>query len=292
MHVEPVTTQNVARFREYYLGHAAEHDTSDLPEGKFSPGPDNPSWLLLEDGVVIGAASVMRMGFEQIKRARFRILHCTEPNEEWYRMLVEVVRQALPSDHTAFAFIPEHQTLTRQVWESLGFQVERYAWIMERDTQDVTPANFPDGYVIETITKADAEVYAEILNKSFVKELGRFEKTKEDILRRLTDHEHPVQLHLLKHQGTAVGVLATSEEADDGKSLLVIETLGLLPDYQGRRLGRQLLRAGCQRSRERPFDKIVLSVQAQNERAAELYLEEGFRKSGTMVCYALRLGEP
>ncbi len=55
-----------------------------------------------------------------------------------------------------------------------------------------------------------------------------------------------------------------------------IAVVGLLPEWRGRGLGRQLLRWGVGYLRAAGFGEIELSVEARNARALELYRQEGF----------------
>ncbi len=55
-----------------------------------------------------------------------------------------------------------------------------------------------------------------------------------------------------------------------------IALVGLLPEWRGRGLGRQLVRWGVGHLRGRGIAEIELSVEARNARALELYRSEGF----------------
>jgi mycothiol synthase len=65
-------------------------------------------------------------------------------------------------------------------------------------------------------------------------------------------------------------------EEDDTRPVGEIRLLGVLPEWRGRGLGRELLRWGVARLRTAGAGRIQLSVEAQNERALGLYHRAGF----------------
>jgi ribosomal protein S18 acetylase RimI-like enzyme len=64
--------------------------------------------------------------------------------------------------------------------------------------------------------------------------------------------------------------------------------LGVLPHFEGRGLGRQLLESAEDRARAAGLRKITLTVDADNDRALGLYKRAGFSVSGTVALEALR----
>jgi mycothiol synthase len=73
-----------------------------------------------------------------------------------------------------------------------------------------------------------------------------------------------------------VGLCRTLELPGDEGRRGEIGIVGLLPDWRGRGLGRQLLRWGVAHLRSAGFGEIELSVEARNAPALELYRSEGF----------------
>ena len=65
-------------------------------------------------------------------------------------------------------------------------------------------------------------------------------------------------------------------ETESGEQHGVIAHLGVLPDYRGRGLARQLLRWGIRSFIEMGIDEIELEVVTVNDRALPLYTSEGF----------------
>jgi mycothiol synthase len=74
-----------------------------------------------------------------------------------------------------------------------------------------------------------------------------------------------------------IGFCRTLElPGDEGRRRGEIGIIGLIPEWRGRGLGRQLLRWGVRHLRSLGLDEVELSVEARNERALELYRQEGF----------------
>jgi mycothiol synthase len=74
-----------------------------------------------------------------------------------------------------------------------------------------------------------------------------------------------------------VGLCRTLElPGDHGRRRGEVAIVGLLPEWRGRGLGRQLLRWGVGYLRSAGFGEIELSVEARNAHALELYRQEGF----------------
>lgn len=79
------------------------------------------------------------------------------------------------------------------------------------------------------------------------------------------------------HPDRFIGLCRTVElPSDDGTRRGEVMAVGLLPEWRGRSLGRQLLRWGVRHLRASGIGDVELSVEARNERALELYRREGF----------------
>lgn len=80
--------------------------------------------------------------------------------------------------------------------------------------------------------------------------------------------------------GQLVGFIAGDPRPSDG--LAWISTVGVLPEYQRRGIGRQLLLACEERL---PQERIRLCVRASNEGAINLYRNEGYLAIDTWSAY-------
>lgn len=92
-------------------------------------------------------------------------------------------------------------------------------------------------------------------------------------------------LMILYHKGRAVGVVRGSKEEYEDLPIMNIGPLAIIPEYQGKGLGRRLLRASLNFAKEQSYDRTVLCVNAENERAKSLYIQEGFEQIEAVVCY-------
>jgi mycothiol synthase len=75
--------------------------------------------------------------------------------------------------------------------------------------------------------------------------------------------------------GFARAVLGPEESGPSGRAGEV-RAIGVMPDWRGRGLGRELLRWGVARLRSQGVALVHLTVEAQNERALGLYERTGF----------------
>jgi ribosomal protein S18 acetylase RimI-like enzyme len=57
--------------------------------------------------------------------------------------------------------------------------------------------------------------------------------------------------------------------------------IAVLPEYEGRGLGRRMLQRAEDRARAGGFRRITLTVDAQNDRAKEIYRRAGWEITGT-----------
>ena len=70
-----------------------------------------------------------------------------------------------------------------------------------------------------------------------------------------------------------------------------IGPIAVLPAHQGKGLGKQLLRTAVEFAGKMNFKKTMLCVNADNERAKELYLKEGFVQTEGVTAYDYLLKE-
>lgn len=71
----------------------------------------------------------------------------------------------------------------------------------------------------------------------------------------------------------AIGYCGTMVVADTAD----VQTIGVLPEYEGHGFGRAMLNQMHERSREQGAERILLEVRADNPRAQRLYERNGYR---------------
>lgn len=90
---------------------------------------------------------------------------------------------------------------------------------------------------------------------------------------------------ILYHNDKPVGVVRGEKDEYENSPIMNIGPLAIIPEYQGKGLGRILLRAFLRFAKEKGYDRTILCVNAENERAKALYLQEGFKQVEAVVCY-------
>ena len=300
---ERVGEEDREAFVAYCREHRFDHDESFLSErdlALFGRDAGDVAFAIrsAEGGArILGAAALMiTPAFREAGKARFRIIHVGPslgPADEAdaYRALVEAILPFAKGLSYVYLFLPERARRVDAIVRGLGFRVERYSWLLERGLDRIAPPSFPEGYALERIDPAEPEAaysWCLIVNQAFERLAGHTRMTPERLLAdRDTALEFPGSHLLLRDaDGLAVGLALTVKDVDDalGKGAF-LGPIAVLPSLQGRGLGRSLLRSGLIAARDAGFSACVLTVNSENEGAAELYLSEGFARKDVYVCY-------
>ncbi len=295
MKVETLRT-SAPEFIEYCKAHRREHDESYLDNDALSgfvPGEDNPTYLLRGGrGELLGVVSLMLGGaFRKNKKGRFRILHARPLSFAAYSALLNAIIKDLPGIETVYLFLPEERAEVGDILIRLGFFIERYAWVLTRGREVPVPEPvFPEGYRVERLrVGADEQLWCDICNSTF-SEFGwhteltpGMVKASEEAYERLGGG-----LYMLWDGEAPVGILKIEAFSDENKA--EIGPIAVLPRYHGMGLGRNLLRFGLNTAYAAGFETVELSVNGDNNKAAALYVSEGFEQDTLMLCYTKRLG--
>jgi ribosomal protein S18 acetylase RimI-like enzyme len=130
---------------------------------------------------------------------------------------------------------------------------------------------------LRTATPADAIEVIRLLTAAFG-------WTPSDVSDRLASHSE--RTLLIEVADSAVGTVRLSREQDRGG----VYGFAVDPAWQGRGIGRDVLRRVCTRLREEGARRIGLEVSVDNERALGLYISVGFTQVSTKDYYALPPG--
>ncbi len=130
--------------------------------------------------------------------------------------------------------------------------------------------------------EAHAAGLLSVLDRYAVSEMGGGAPLSDDVRRRLVPalREQTQALVLLAFSGADVVGIATcffGFSTFSARPLLNVHDLAVLPDFQGRGIGRALLVAAEERARSRGCAKLTLEVREDNAPARGLYHERGFR---------------
>jgi mycothiol synthase len=165
---------------------------------------------------------------------------------------------------------------------SLGFAYRSSLWQLRLDPEiAVPPASFPDAYAVRAFQPgADDEQFVSLLNTSFADHPSPLDVSL-DIVR----HAHarpsfdPANIAIVTVPDDPARLIAFCRTTLDGEGADLhadVAHIGVLPEYRGRGLGRELLRWGVQHLRACGAAGITLAVESRNDRALALYEQTGF----------------
>lgn len=180
--------------------------------------------------------------------------------------------------------------------EALGMRVTRQLWQMALRLDRVLPrhrrAELPDGVALRTFRRGqDEELLTALIRAAFPEhpENAWFSTQDLEARARLPWFDPTAILLALDTRSTeALGVHWMKLEPEEGRGEVYL--LGLVPEAQGRGVGRSLLLEGLDEMRRRGIGLAYLYVEAENEPAVSLYRQVGFRHEHLDTCYSLDLG--
>ena len=183
--------------------------------------------------------------------------------------------------------------------EALGFMYQSSMWMFELAPSVEVPAPaFPEDVVVRTFRpESDLATFVELANASFhdhptpltfteqavnhVHAMPDFDPAGILFASPRDEPDRPIAWTKVEHELTEAGVRRG-----------YIPFIGVLPEWRGRGLGRELLRWGIAYVRAAGAETIELSVEAANDRALGLYRRTGFTPEVEWPHYALPTGLP
>jgi mycothiol synthase len=293
MKVVALDKARVHDFTDYCKRHRNEVDDSylyDFELRDFQVDDENPTYILLDqEDEILGAASLVMDDYHKRgKRARFRIFHSEVEDIHSYQQLLKELLNHTKDLEKIFLFIPVINKKLIEIIESLTFSLERYAFLLVRENVDVPNFKLPDGYELRPFQQGqDEENWATVRNAAFLTLKGsETQITIEGVTKLLHDKDYLESgMLLLFHHGKPVGVIRGADDEYEEAPIMNIGPVAVTPEYQGRGLGRILLRASLQFAREKGYNRAILSVNGENERAQKLYIQEGFKQVEAVACY-------
>ncbi len=165
----------------------------------------------------------------------------------------------------------------------LGFAYDSSLWLLRLPREiEVPPPVFPPEVIARPYRPEDLPGYVALVNAAFVDHPSPLQVT-EPIVRFV--HEQPdfdpddiLLVAAAAEPARPVGFCRTKPIAEKTPASGEVSLVGVLPTWQGRGLGRELLRWGVTHLRERGAVMVELSVEARNERALGLYERTGFER--------------
>lgn len=293
MKIENLSQERIVDFIRYCKSHRKEVDDSFLYDEdleRFKLNEENPTCLLIdEEENIIGAVSlIIDEYYKKGKKGRFRIFHSITNNIEYYRKMLREILKHTEDINKIFVFVKEEEKDIINILNSLNFYVERYSFHLKRDIKPIAEAIFPEGFNLKTFEfNRDEEHWCEVRNAGFTKLKGsETPRTPEMISEMQYDGGLlPGGMKILYNHDEPVGIVGVSSEIEEGIEYAFIYSLAVKPEYQGKALGRNLLRLALHYGETLGIDRGMLTVNGENDKALSLYLKEGFYKDEVVICY-------
>lgn len=293
MRIEALKYDRIQDFVKYCKIHKMEIDDSFLYDEDlrdFKPDEENPTYIAVdEDNEIKAAASLIADEYNRRgKKGRFRIFHSEIQNVECYDMLLKAILKYTEGLNKLNIFVPLVNTELMKMMEALNFQIERYSYLLVRDDLEVPDYDLPEGYEIRAFRPGkDEEAWCEVRNSAFANLQGSETPLMPDQVTKMVNADDYIEsgLLMLYHNEKPVGVVRGAKDEYEGTPIMNIGPLAIIPQYQGKGLGRILLRASMKFAKDNGYDRTILCVNAENERAKVLYIQEGFRQVEGVVCY-------
>lgn len=297
MKAERLNTSDIKEFSAYCIKHRNEVDDSFLYDHHlkdFKADEENPTFVVKEEGRIVAAASLIMDDYHKRGGSgRFRIFHSEIQDITIYSSLLEEVLKEAKELKKVSIFIPFVNKEMAGYVEELHFTVDRYIFLLVNDMKEISAISLPEGYSIRAMEPGDLEEWCIIRNEAFARLKGNSAPiTPEMVQKNMEQPEYLEGGHMLILNGNKpVGLIRGENDEYDSVPAIYIGPIAVLPAYQGKGLGRQLLRAALQFADGLEYKKAVLCVNADNERAKELYLQEGFKQTEGVTAYELCLYE-
>ena len=290
--------ERIAQFIDYCRIYGYEHDNSYIGEDDFNirdfvPDEDNPTYIVMDDvdgdgysDRIVGAVSLMLNEFQNYNKCRLRILHCISGSKEIYLTMINSILTHVTVDNI-YLFLHENKYELGKILEECNFKIQRYSYVLLRKDREYKTWVFPEGFYLQPYrVNTDDDIWCNIINTCFAKLAGHMEM-KSDLLYKYLISENYLEggLMILWNIDKPVGLLHVSKQKEGLKVFASIEQIAILPEYQGKGIGRNLLRAGIDFGKKEGLRDTCLSVNGENSKAANLYLSEGFKKEVALLCY-------
>lgn len=297
MKVEALKMERQGDFFEYCKKHRKELDDSFLYDEdleNFKADAENPTYIMTDsNGQIKGAASLILDDYHRRgNRARFRIFHCESHDDQDYKRLFEaLLKHTMSLDHV-FLFVPLLNEKLKVVMEKLNFDVERYTFLLVREDLEVRELAIPKGYQIKSFQPGkDEGAWCLVRNAAFSTLKGSETAITPEMVAKMPAESDYLDggMMILYENDEPVGVVRGSDDEYEGSPIMNIGPVAVLPEYQGRGLGRVLVRAAIKFSKDKGYKRCVLCVNGDNEQAKALYLQEGFEQTEGVVCYRYEL---
>jgi mycothiol synthase len=293
LNIEILKQPRIIDFINFCKKHRNNLDDSFLYDEdleKFQPNNENPTYIITNDiGDIIGAVSLIIDDYHKRgRKSRFRIMHSERCVKEDYEFMLSAALAHTESLNKLFLFIKEENNKVAEILQSLNFNIERYAVLLQREDLDITPAVFPEDYSLKTFRQGEDEnAWCEVRNAAFANLAGSETPMTPDMVSKMLNSNNNLNggMLILYHKDNPVGVVRASKEFENGETYTFIGPIAVKPEYQHMGLGKNLLRAALNYGKSQGMPKAMLTANADNFHALDLYFKEEFKKIECVVCY-------
>lgn len=293
MNIIQLTSEKKLDFINYCMKYRNEFDSTFLADEdlmSFELDEDNPTYILLNNNNnIIGVASlILNLYYRSAGSGRFRMFHTIESNKETYEEMLNLVLKHTDGLQKVFLFIDDNDKKMAEILKALNFKIKRYSYTLIKDDLEDMEVSFPNGYELrEFVAGRDEADWCKVRNLGFSEIAGcDTPKTPEMFKEMEKDEGHlPNGIIMLYHDNMPIGEVRATKEVEDDKEYVFISSLCLIPEYQGKGLGRNLLKTALNFGKSKGIQKGMLTVNAENENAVSLYLKEGFKKTIVVTCH-------
>lgn len=139
--------------------------------------------------------------------------------------------------------------------------------------------------MIRSMTKTDLSKCGEIYAKAFPQEHWGIDWTAENAREYLTDFFEQKRFvgYVYEENGEVAGCLFALRKISGSKEEIYINEMAVLPELQGKGIGKQLLNAVKDYSKENGLAGVVLYT-SEYAPAAKFYEKNGFQLSQGTIC--------
>ncbi len=168
--------------------------------------------------------------------------------------------------------------------ERRGYELDRYFWDLQLPAEVEVREEpvLPEGFSVRTFVPGeDEELFMQVRNATFAEHYGSVQRTLEEMTAVTKEPDFRPEGLFFAFEGEKVaGFCFTAIHPEEcerrGVGVGHINSLGTMPEYRGRGIGRALLVMGVEYLRmEVPV--VELSVEGKNSNAIALYESVGFR---------------
>lgn len=165
-----------------------------------------------------------------------------------------------------------------------GYELDRYFWEMQLPADKEVPgAEIPEGITLRTFVPGqDEQLLTHVRNVTFADHYGSVPRTLEEMTHLTRQPEFRPGAVFFAFEGDTIAGFCFNridprEEERRGVAVGHVNTLGVVPEYRGRGIGRTLLLASINYLR-RHATLVELGVEGKNASALGLYESVGFHR--------------